>query len=118
MDPGTSNRELRVQVIEKYFRCVVEGRLDDLPVTEDYGSESPLSGPLEAPKAFDYLGAISREIKDIRVLRHVVENSFAATEFEEVLARGVLPAVALFEFEGDRIRYVRVYFDSAAPPAR
>jgi hypothetical protein len=110
------SRDRKTRVIEQYFRCVLEGRLADLPVTPDYGSESPLSGPLRGPEAVAYLGRIGAEMNDIRVLRHVVEGDAVATLFEEVLPSGVLPVFALFDFTGDRIRFVRVFFDSRAQP--
>jgi heme-degrading monooxygenase HmoA len=103
----------KARVIEEYFRCVVEGRLDDLPVTPDYGSESPLSGRKQGADAIAYLGEIGKAMRDIRIVRHIVEGDGVATHFEEVLAGSVLPVVGLFEFEDDRIRFVRVFFDNA-----
>jgi hypothetical protein len=114
MSAAEGIRGQRARTIERYFRCVVEGRLGDLPVTEDYGSESPLSGRMQGPKAVAYLGEIGKEMRDIRIVRHIVEGDAVATHFEEVLADRVLPVVGLFEFSGERIRFVRVFFDSAA----
>lgn len=110
-----TDRNRKTRTIEAYFRCVIEGRLADLPVTDDYGSESPLSGPVESPRAVEYLGEIGKAMSDIRIVRHIVEGDWVATHFEEVLPNGVLPVVGLFQFRGDRIRHVRVFFDSAAP---
>lgn len=106
-----TERERKARTIEAYFRCVVEGRLGDLPITEDYGSESPLSGRMQGRRAVDYLGEIGKEMKAIRVVRHIVEGDAVATHFEEVLEEGVLPVVGLFEFSGEKIRFVRVFFD-------
>ena len=50
---------------------------------------------------------------DIRVIQHIVEGDFVATYFEEITPQGILPVVGLFEFSGDKIKFVRVFFDSA-----
>lgn len=117
MTSNATGRNTKTQTIEAYFRCVVEGRLGDLPITKDYGSESPLSGRMQGRKAVEYLGVIGAEMSDIRIVRHIVEGDCVATHFEEVLPTGVLPVVGLFEFTGDRIRFVRVFFNSVASPA-
>jgi hypothetical protein len=117
MTPASDNRDRKTAAIEAYFRCVVEGRLADLPITEDYGSESPLSGRVSGPEAVAYLGVIGREMSDIRIVRHIVEGDRVATHFEEVLPNGVLPVIGLFDFTGDQIRFVRVFFNSVTPEA-
>ncbi len=108
------DRKTKTRTIEAYFRCVVEGRLDDLPITGDYGSESPLSGRMHGPEAVAYLGVIGKEMSDIRIVQHIIEGNFVATHFEELLPSGILPVVGLFEFTGDRIRFVRVFFNASS----
>lgn len=110
---GELSRAEKAAVIDRYFACVVSGRVDELPVTDDYGSESPLSGRITGKAAIEYLGSIGAEMKAIRVVRHIVEGDFVATHFDEELAGGTLPVVGLFELEGDRVKFVRVFFDSA-----
>ena len=112
-----SERDRKVKVIEQYFRCVVDGNLKDLPVTDGYGSESPQSGIVRGEKAITYLGMIGAEMSDIRVVRHIVDGDFVATHFEEITARGILPVVGLFELRGYKVCFVRVFFDSAHPAA-
>jgi hypothetical protein len=112
-----SDRERKAAVIAHYFQCVVGGRLSELPVTEDYGSESPQSGLLYGEQAINYLGEIGAEMRNIHVVRHIVDGDFVATYFEETTAKGVIPVVGLFEFKDDKIRFVRVFFDSAHPAA-
>lgn len=111
------DRVAKTQVIERYFECVLSGRAADLPVTADYGSESPQSGRVTGPAAVEYLMAIGAEMTAIRVVQHVVEGNFVATIFEEDTPQGALPVFALFELAGDRVRFVRVFFDSAAAGA-
>jgi hypothetical protein len=113
MNVAEKDRDRKARVVDDYFRCVVEGRLQDLPITTDYGSESPQSGLVKGAEAVTYLGSIGAEMTDIRVLQNIVEGDFVATYFEEVTAKGVLPVVGLFEFSGDKIKFVRVFFDSA-----
>ncbi len=110
----TADRDTKARIIEAYFRCVLEGRLADLPITDDYGSESPLSGRMFGSEAVAYLGVIGKEMSDIRIVQHIVEGDFVATHFEEVLPSGVLPVVGLFEFTGDKIRFVRVFFNASS----
>jgi hypothetical protein len=93
----------------------VEGNVNALPVTDDYGSESPQSGILRGEKAIAYLGMIGAEMRDIRVVRHIVDGDSVATHFEEVTAKGILPIAGLFELRGDKVCFVRVFFDSAHP---
>jgi hypothetical protein len=112
-----SERARKIKVIEQYFRCVVDGNLKALPITDDYGSESPQSGILERDKAIAYLGMIGAEMSDIRVVQHIVDGEFVATHFEEITARGILPIVGLFQLKGDKVCFVRVFFDSAHPAA-
>ena len=52
------NREAATRVVESYLQCVVGGRFAELPITSDYGSESPRSGLLEGQAAIDYLTTI------------------------------------------------------------
>ena len=117
MNNTDSERERKIKVIEQYFRCVVDGNLKALPLTDDYGSESPQSGVLEGEKAIAFLGMIGAEMSDIRVVQHIVDGDFVATHFEEITARGILPVVGLFELRGDKVCFVRVFFDSAHPAA-
>ena len=117
MNNTDSERERKIKVIEQYFRCVVDGNFKALPLTDDYGSESPQSGVLEGEKAIAYLGMIGAEMSDIRVVQHIVDGDFVATHFEEITARGILPVVGLFELRGDKVCFVRVFFDSAHPAA-
>jgi limonene-1,2-epoxide hydrolase len=112
-----SERDRKIKVIEQYFRCVVDGNLKALPIADDYGSESPQSGVLEGEKAIAYLGMIGAEMSDIRVVQLIVDGDFVATHFEEITARGILPVVGLFELKGDKVCFVRVFFDSAHPAA-
>ena len=112
-----SERERKIKVIEQYFECVVDGNLKDLPVTDDYGSESPQSGTVRGAKAITYLGMIGAEMSDIRVVQHIVDGDFVATHFEEITTKGILPIVGLFELRGDKVCFVRVFFDSAHPAA-
>ena len=93
----------------------MDGNLKALPLTDDYGSESPQSGVLEGEKAIAFLGMIGAEMSDIRVVQHIVDGDFVATHFEEITARGILPVVGLFELRGDKVCFVRVFFDSAHP---
>ena len=108
-----TDRDRKTRVINDYFRCVVKGRLQDLPITTDYGSESPQSGLVKGAQAVAYLGSIGAEMTDIRVMQNIVEGNFVATYFEEITPQSVLPIVGLFEFSGDKIKFVRVFFDSA-----
>ena len=108
-----SERERKVKVIEQYFKCVVDGNLKALPVTDDYGSESPQSGIVKGEKAIAYLSMIGAEMSDIRVVQHIVDGNLVATHFEEITTRGRLPIVGLFELSGDKVCFVRVFFDSA-----
>jgi limonene-1,2-epoxide hydrolase len=112
-----SERERKIKVIERYFKSVLDGNLKALPVTDDYGSESPQSGILKGEKAITYLGMIGAEMSDIRVVQHIVDGNSVATHFEEITARGILPIVGLFELKGDKVCFVRVFFDSAHPAA-
>ena len=112
-----SNRQAATQVVESYLRCVVSGEFSALPITSDYGSESPQSGLLQGLAAVDYLKIIGSEMDDIRVVQHIVEDNFVATHFEEVTAGGTLPVFALFELKNNRVRFVRVFFDSALTAA-
>jgi hypothetical protein len=77
-----TDRDRTARVVAEYFRCVVEGRLQDLPITTDYGSESPQSGRVQGATAVTYLGSIGAEMTDIRVMQHIVEGDFVATYFE------------------------------------
>jgi hypothetical protein len=113
MNVEETDRDRKARIVNDYFRCVIEGRLQDLPITTDYGSESPLSGLVNGTKAITHLGSIGTEMTDIRVIQNIVEGDFVATYFEEVTHKGVLPVVGLFEFSGDKIKFVRVFFDSA-----
>lgn len=113
MNGVETDRARKARVVDEYFRCVIEGRLQDLPITADYGSESPQSGLVKGVQAVTYLGAIGAEMTDIRIIQNIVEGDFVATYFEEVTPKGVLPVVGLFEFRGDKIKFVRVFFDSA-----
>ena len=54
---------------------------------------------------------------DIRVVQHIVDGDFVATHFEEITTKGILPIVGLFELRGDKVCFVRVFFDSAHPAA-
>ena len=117
MSVKENTRDEKVRIIENYFKCVVEGRLEDLPITHDYGSESPLSGLLTGVNAIKYLGIIGAEMSNIQILQNIVEGDFVAVYFEETTQKGILPVVGLFEFKGDKIRFVRVFFDSAHPSA-
>ena len=110
-------RQEKTDVIEKYFDCVISGRIDELPVTDDYGSESPSSGLVQGPEAVAYLGRIGAEMSAIRVVQHVVEGNFVATHFEEDIDGGTVPVFALFELAGEKVRFVRVFFDRGAPGA-
>jgi len=112
-----SERARKTKVIEQYFKCVVDGNLKALPVTDDYGSESPQSGILKGEKAIAYLGMIGAEMSDIRVVQHIVDGDLVATHFEEITTKGILPIVGLFELRGDKVCFVRVFFDSAHPAA-
>jgi hypothetical protein len=112
-----SNRRAVTQVVETYLRCVVSGNFSELPITEDYGSESPRSGLLRGRAAVDYLRTIGPEMADIRIVQHVVEGDYVVTHFEEVTAEGTLPIVGIFEVRDGRVRFVRVFFDTAAPGA-
>ena len=113
MNVEETARDRKARIVDDYFRCVVQGRLHDLPITTDYGSESPQSGLVKGAQAVTYLGSIGAEITDIRVVQTIVEGDFVATYFEEVTPKGVLPVVGLFEFSGEKIKFVRVFFDSA-----
>ena len=117
MHNTNSEKERKVRVIEQYFKCVVEGNLKSLPVTDDYGSESPQSGILQGEKAISYLGMIGAEMSDVRVVQHIVDGDFVATHFEEITPKGILPIVGLSELKGDKVRFVRVFFDTAHPSA-
>ena len=117
MNNTDSERERKIKVIEQYFRCVVDGNLKALPLTDDYGSESPQSGVLEGDKASAFLGMIGAEMSDIRVVQHIVDGDFVATHFEEITTKGILPIVGLFELRGDKVCFVRVFFDSPHPAA-
>jgi hypothetical protein len=110
-------RERKIKVIERYFKCVVDGNLGTLPVTDDYGSESHQSGVVKGEKAIAYLGMIGAEMSDIRVVQHIVDGDFVASYFEEITPKGILPIVGLFELKGDKVCFVRVFFDSAHPAA-
>jgi hypothetical protein len=90
-----SERERKIQVIEQYFKSVVDGSLKALPVTDDYGSESPQSGLLKGEKTIAYLGLIGAEMSDIRVVQHIVDGDFVVTHFEEITTKGILPIVGL-----------------------
>src|SRR5262249_9613512 len=79
MNNTDSEREKKTKVIEQYFKCLVEGNLKALPVTEDYGSESPQSGIVKGEKAIAYLGMIGAEMSDIHVVQHIVDGNFVAT---------------------------------------
>jgi hypothetical protein len=112
-----SERERKIKVIEQYVKCVVDGNLKALPITDDYGSESPQSGIVKGEKAITYLGMIGAEMNDIRVVQHIVDGDFVATHFEEITTKGILPVVGLFQLKGDKVYFVRVFFDSAHPAA-
>jgi hypothetical protein len=112
-----SERERKIRVVEYYLKCVVDGDLKALPVTDDYGSESPQSGKVKGEKAIAYLGMIGAEMSDVRVVQHIVDGDFVATHFEEITTKGILPIVGLFELRGDKVCFVRVFFDSAHPAA-
>jgi hypothetical protein len=109
MNVEETARDRKAKVVADYFKCIIEGRLQDLPITTDYGSESPQSGLVKGAKAVSYLGSIGAEMTDIRVIQNIIEGDFVATYFEEVTPKGVLPVVGLFEFRGDRIKFVRVF---------
>lgn len=113
MSANENTTNEKVKIIENYFKCVIEGRLKDLPITDDYGSESPSSGLLTGDRAVKYLGIIGAGMSSIRILQNIVEGDFVATHFEEVTPKGVLAVVGLFEFNDDKIRFVRVFFDTA-----
>lgn len=117
MTLNTNARNRKIAIIDHYFQCVVGGRLNELPVTDDYGSESPQSGQLYGAQAIAYLGVIGAEMRAIRVVQHIVDGDFVATHFEETTAKGVIPVVGLFEFNAEKICFVRVFFDSAHPAA-
>ena len=117
MNNTDSERERKIKVIEQYFKCVVDGNLKALPVTDDYGSESPQSGTLNGEKAIAYLGMIGAEMSDVRVVQHIADGDFVATHFEEITIKGILPIVGLFELRDDKVCFVRVFFDSAHPAA-
>ena len=110
-------RERATQVVETYLSCVVRGDFESIPLAFGYGSESPSSGRIYGEEAVAYLKTIGAEMDEIRVVQHVVEGDHVATLFEEVLAEDTLPVLALFELEGDRVKFVRVFFDTAAPGA-
>ena len=88
-----------------------------MPITSNYGSESPLSGFLQGPAAIDYLKTVGPEMDEIRLIQHVVEGNFVATLFEEIVAGGPLPVFALFELKDSKVRFVRVFFDRALTTA-
>lgn len=117
MTLNASARDRKIAIIDHYFQCVISSRLNELPVTDDYGSESPLSGLLYGEQAISYLGEIGVEMEGIHVVRHIVDGDFVATHFEETTANSVIPVVGLFEFKDNKIRFVRVFFDSAHPAA-
>lgn len=107
-------REAATRVVETYLNCVVSGDFESIPLAFGYGSESPSSGRIHGEAAVAYLKLIGAEMNEIRIVRHVVEGNFVATQFEEVLGDATLPVFALFELDADRVKFVRVFFDSAS----
>ncbi len=116
-EDSESKRQAATQVVESYLQCVVAGKFSDLPITEDYGSESPQSGRLQGAAAVRYLEKIGPEMNEIRILQHIVEGDYVATHFEEVTSEGTLPVFAKFELRDGKVKFVHVFFDSVLPGA-
>jgi len=101
-----------VEAVESYLAGLRGKDLDTVPFAPSVSFESPLSPRIVGVKAVtEFLKGLFPAIKDIRVLRHVVENEWVATRFDLDTTFGVIPVFDCFRVANGLIQEIRPFYD-------
>lgn len=101
-----------IKAVEAYLNGLKTKDLSGVPFADDVYFEDPISGKNRGAENFRaFLSGFLPAIHDIRVIRHVGQGDYVATNFEVDGIFGVVPILELFKIENGRITEAIGFFD-------
>jgi len=109
------NRGAISKTIDQYFSGLASGDLSGIPLTSDVEFQGALDPtPMVGSDAVrTFLRTFSDAIERIDVHDKVIDGQIACVTFTWIAVSGAhIPMCDYFRFEGDKIAYLRPYFDT------
>lgn len=105
--------EENVKTVEDYLNALKQRDLSSAPLADDLIFDNPVAESGTGTENFKaFLSGFLPAIKDIRIIRHVCEGEFVATQWEADTVFGVISIGEFFRVENGKITEITSYFDS------
>lgn len=101
-----------VRVVEAFLNALKNKDISDAPVADDLVFADPLMGEgqgADALKAF--VSGFFPALNDVRIIRHVSEGEYVATQWEVVGFFDTVPIFELFRVRDGKIIEFRAFYD-------
>ncbi len=101
-----------VGVVEAFLNALKKKNLADAPIADDLLFADPLMGEGQGADALRaFVSGFFTAIKDVRIIRHVADGEYVATQWEIEGLFSTIPIFELFRVKDGKIVEFRAFYD-------